>query len=158
LYDVAQQYQVPVVLLQRINGIPNPDAVWPGTSIKVVRGPFRAEVDIQRSELVLFLGKYYAGRFAISPGNDPSPQVGDYEVVAKQAGREYTTVDGGRIAAGAADSPYGKWWLDLGGNMCLHSSPDTIPAHGSFGCIALQPSEAEDVYGILSVGSRVLIR
>jgi LysM repeat protein len=158
LYDVAQQFQIPVVLLQKINGIANPDAVWPGTTIKVVRGPFRAEVDVQRDELALFLGKYYAGRFAISAGNDPPPQAGEYEVVAKQPGRDYTTVDGGRIAAGAADSPYGNWWIDLGGNMSLHSSPDTIPTHGSFGCIALQPSEAEDVYGILAVGSKVLIR
>jgi LysM repeat protein len=158
LYDVAQQFQVPLTLLQNINDISNPDAVWPGTSIKVVRGPFRAEVNVQRSELVLFLGKYYAGRFAISAGNDPSPQSGEFQVVAKQPGREYTVANGSRIAAGAAGNPYGDSWIDLGQNMSIHGSPETIPAHGSFGCVALRPSEVADVYGILSVGSKVLIR
>jgi LysM repeat protein len=158
LYDVARQYQVPVTLLQNINGISNPDAVWPGTSIKVVRGPFRAEIDLEQGKLVLFLGKYYAGRFAISTGNDPSPQPGEFEVVAKQPGREYITANGDRIEAGASDNPYGDWWIDLGQNMSIHGSPPTIPSHGSFGCVAMQPSEGADVYGILSVGSKVLIR
>ncbi len=158
LHDVARQFQVPPTLLQNINGISNPDAVWPGTSIKVVRGPFRAEVDIEQGKLVLFLGKYYAGRFAISTGNDPSPQPGEFEVVAKQPGREYTTADGRRIAARAADNPYGDWWIDLGQNMSIHGSPETIPFHGSLGCVAMQPDEGADVYGILSVGSKVLVR
>jgi LysM repeat protein len=158
LYDVAQQFQVPVTLLLNINRLSSPDAARPGTSIKVVRGPFRAEIDVQDGKLVLFLGKYYAGRFAISAGNDPPPQPGEFQVVAKQPGREFTTADGRRIPARAWDNPYGDWWIDLGQNMSLHGSPKTTPSHGSFGCVAMQPEEGADVYGILSVGSQVLVR
>ncbi len=42
--------------------------------------------------------------------------------------------------------------------MSIHGSPESIPAQGSFGCVAMQPAEGADVYGILAVGSKVLIR
>ncbi len=158
LHDVAERFQVPVTLLQNINGISNPDAVWPGTTIKVLRGPFRAEVDIKQSKLVLFLGKHYAGQFSISAGNDPVPQPAEYEVLAKQPGREYTATDGSRIPARAADNPYGNWWIDLGQGVSIHGVPEAIPGRAGLGCVSLESADAADVYGILSVHSRVLIR
>lgn len=158
LYDVAERFQVPVTLLQNINGITNPDTVWPGTSIKVLRGPFRAEVDVKQSKLVLFLGKYYAGQFSISAGNDPFPQPAEYEVLAKQPGRDYTATDGTQIPARALDNPYGSWWIDLGRGVCIHGVPETLPRNAGLGCISLESKDAADVYGILSVRSKVLIR
>ena len=80
---IAQQCQVPVALLQNINGIAHPHALQPGTRLKILRGPFRAEIDLKRSELILFLGKYYAGRFPVSVGNDPQPRPTETQVLAK---------------------------------------------------------------------------
>jgi LysM repeat protein len=158
LYDVAERFQIPVALLQNINGISNPDTVWPGTTIKVLRGPFRAEVDIKQSKLVLFLGKYYAGQFPISAGNDPAPQPAEYEVRAKQPGCAYTATDGRQIPARAPDNPYGDWWIDLGQGVSIHGVPQTIPQRAGLGCVSLESADASDVYGILSVRSKVLIR
>jgi len=157
LETIAQQYQVPVTLLQQINGIANPDALRPGTRLKVLRGPFRAEIDLKRSELVLFVGKYYAGRFPVSVGNDPAPQPSEYQVLAKEAGREYIGANGIRIPARSADNPYGDVYLDLGHRVGIHGSPDTIPASG-LGCLSLSAADVADVRNILSVGSKVTIR
>jgi lipoprotein-anchoring transpeptidase ErfK/SrfK len=157
LETIAQQYQVPVTLLQQINGIANPDALRPGTRLKVLRGPFRAEIDLKRSELVLFAGKYYAGRFPVSVGNDPAPQPSEYQVLAKEAGREYIGANGIRIPARSADNPYGDVYLDLGNRVGIHGSPDTIPASG-LGCLSLSAADVADVRNILSVGSKVTIR
>ncbi len=157
LEAIAEQFQLPVGLLQNINGIANPEALPPGTQLKVLRGPFRAEIDLKRSEMVLFLGKYYAGRFAVSVGNDPAPQASEYQVLAKEAGREYTGANGIRIPARTADNPYGALYLDLGNRVGIHGSPDTLPASG-LGCLSLSAADVADVYGILSVGSRVTIR
>jgi lipoprotein-anchoring transpeptidase ErfK/SrfK len=158
LENIAAQYRVPAGLLQNINGIASPDALRPGTLLKVVRGPFRAEVDLSKSELVLFLGKYYAGRFPISIGNDPAPRPGQCEIQSQTAGREYQSSSGARIPARAPDNPYGTTWLDLGGNMAIHGSPESIPTQAGLGCISLSAADAADVAGILALGSKVLIR
>lgn len=158
LLNVADECRVPAALLQNINGLANPQSLAPGTKLKVLRGPFRAEVDLNGSELVLFCGKYYAGRFPISIGNDPPPRTGQYEVLAMQEGREYESRDGLRIPARAADNPYGNVWIDLGSDLAIHGSPDKIPAHGSLGCISLNSRDAADLFGILSAGSKVLVR
>lgn len=155
---ISQQFQVPLALLQNINGIPHPDAIQPGTNLKVIRGPFRAEIDLKRSELVLFLGKYYAGRFAVSVGNDPSPQPAECQVVAKQAGHDYVGQNGIRIPARTAGNPYGDIYLDLGNGICVHGSPETIPAQAGVGCISLSDDDVADVASILSIGSKVIIR
>ncbi len=158
LQQIAERYQVPVTLLQNINGISDPANLPPGSVLKVLRGPFRAEVNLAKDELVLFLGKYYAGRFAISVGNDPAPQPGEYAIAGKQEGREYFAPDGTRVPPLAADNPYGRWWLDLGGDVCIHATAETTPSHGGLGCISLDSTDAGDVFGILSIGSKVLIR
>lgn len=157
LETIAEQFRLPVSLMQNINGIANPEALQPGTQLKVLRGPFRAEIDLKRSEMVLFLGKYYAGRFAVSVGNDPAPQASEYQVLAKEAGREYTGANGIRIPARSADNPYGALYLDLGNRVGIHGSPDTLPPSG-LGCLSLSAADVADVYGILSVGSKVTVR
>lgn len=157
LETIAEQFQVPVALLQQINAIANPDAIPLGTRLKVLRGPFRAEIDLKRNELVLFLGKHYAGRFPVSVGNDPAPQASEYQVLAKDAGREYIGANGIRIPARSADNPYGNVYLDLGNRVAIHGSPDTIPASG-LGCLSLSAVDVADVRNILSVGSRITIR
>jgi len=158
LQSVADRYQVPVTLLQKINGIAYPDSLEPGSQLKIIRGPFRAEVDLQKDELVLFLGKYYAGSFSVSVGNDPRPEPTEYQVRDKQRGREYFAPDRTQIPPNAPDNPYGSWWIDLGGDVCIHANPDSLPSHGGLGCISLETADAGDVYGILSIGSKVRIR
>ncbi len=158
LDQIAERYQVPAALLQNINGLADPRALAPGTELKVLQGPFRAEIRLDRGELVLFVDEYYAGRFSISPGNDPAPRPAKYFVVDKQPGQEYFAPDGTRVELGAADNPYGRYWLDLGQGMCLHGTAEVIPAHGGLGCLSLNTADAADIYGILSVGSPVLIR
>ncbi len=76
LEDIAKQYEVPSDILAKINAV-DPVAPLPaGTRLKVVPGPFRAEIDLARSEMTLFVGELYAGRFAIEFGSQPTPTEG----------------------------------------------------------------------------------
>ena len=158
LLEIAERYQVPATLLMNINGITDPRNLTPGSMLKVMRGPFRAEVIMAKDELVLFVGDFYAGRFAVSIGNAPRPEPGQYVVQGKQEGREYFAPDGSRIPPLARDNPYGRWWIDLGGDVSIHASSETTPSHGGLGCISLDPHDAADVFGILSIGSKVILR
>ena len=158
LVEIAEQYGVPWQLLANINGIENPEFLVPGTKVKIVRGPFYADVSLERNELTLFVNKLYAGRFDISLGSDPQPKPGEYEVKDKQAGRTYYASDGRTVPAGDPANPYGQVWLDLGNNICIHGSPQTGPTSSGLGCISLSPVDASDVFGILSLGSRVTVQ
>jgi lipoprotein-anchoring transpeptidase ErfK/SrfK len=156
---IAHQYRVPVRLLQNINGIQKPKLLVPGSELKVVKGPFRARVDLSDKEITLFVGQLYAGRFPCKVGADPYPEPGQYTVLAKQQGRSYYVGDGSVIPGGDPGNPYGHIWLDLGNQVCLHgSAQNTMVSESQLGCIRMNPVDGSDVYGILSAGSQVLIR
>ncbi len=157
LMQVAQRYEVPWQLLANINQIRDPVTILPGTELKVVRGPFRAEVDLVQKELTLFLDDLYAGRFPIGLGTDPAPKPGTFTIQDKQKARTFYDRSGSPIAPSSPDNPYGNMWLDLGGQLCIHGSPSTTSPTEK-GCISLAADYAEDLYGILSQGSSVTIR
>jgi lipoprotein-anchoring transpeptidase ErfK/SrfK len=156
LMDIAQQYNVPYQLLQKINGIENPNVLLPGSELKVVSGPFRADVDLESQELTVFLDRYYAGRFPITLGIDPQPIEGDFQVREKRPGKTYFSMDGRTIPAESPANPFGAVWLDLGREVCIHGSP-IGGGEQKRGCISLSPRDANDVYSILSVGSKIRI-
>jgi lipoprotein-anchoring transpeptidase ErfK/SrfK len=159
LFDVAQRHQVPWMLLQSINGdvVSEPQLLVPGTQLKVVPGPFRADVSLAASEITLFLGELYAGRFPFAVGSEP-PQPGGYKVLDKLTNRTYYSADGRTIPANDPANPYGGTWIDLGHEVCIHGSPTAGQSASALGCISLSPQDARDVFGILSIGSQVTIR
>jgi lipoprotein-anchoring transpeptidase ErfK/SrfK len=157
LMEVAARYEIPWQLLANINAIEDPVTVLPGTELKVVRGPFRGEVDLTRSELTIFLGDLYAGRFPIKVNNEAAPAEGTYTVLDKQNSQTFYDKDGSPIAPDDPRNPYGNLWIDLGQKLCIHGSPnpaDFSPA----GCISLRGRDAGDLMGILSQGSSITVR
>ncbi|MBB3205657.1 LysM repeat protein [Rhodopirellula rubra] len=157
LMDIAQKYDVPWQLLANINGVSDPVTVLPGTDLKVVRGPFRADVDLENKELTLFLGDLYAGRFPVGIGNDPAPRPGTYTIQEKKSAKTYYDMAGTPIPPGSPRNPYGSMWIDLGQGISLHGSPKTDSATNE-GCISIAGNYSRDVFGILSEGSSVTIR
>ena len=159
MIDVASQFGVSAQLLQNINAkvVNNPDVLLPGTELKVVPGPFRAEVSLARSEITVYLNELYAGRFPLALGDEPAPP-GQYQVMRKQTSPTYVASDGRTIPGNDPSNPYGYFCLHLGSEVRIHGSP-AIGASGPMrGCISLSPKDAEDLYAILMPGSVVLIK
>jgi lipoprotein-anchoring transpeptidase ErfK/SrfK len=157
LAQIAAMNQVSPELLANINGLENPNLLIPGSKLKVLRGPFRAEVDLQKKELTLFAGQLYAGRFPVTLGRDPEPVPGEYRVLEKQPGHDYFGAAGQRIPANDPQNPFGAVWIGLDRELAIHASPQRGDG-GSLGCISLSPLDAQDVYSILTPGSSVTIR
>ena len=152
LQQVAQQYNVPVGFLAKINGIDPKAPLRPGQELKVVRGPFDAAVDLNRRELTLMLaGQRYAGRFPIAVG----PQLGQNEGT-------FMVTDKTDISAFPADQnrSLGTRWIGLGKNLGIHGAgaPATAGQDVNQGWISLGQRDVEDLYDILSIGSKVVIR
>ena len=156
---IAHDHRIPVPLLLNINSIASDATVAPGTEIKVVRGPFRAQVSLQTNELTLFVGHLYAGRFRINVANGQNTPVGTYTILDKQLDRIFSTQGGAIIPGGHGSNPFGHHWMDLGGNISIHGSAANaqVPAAGT-GSIGMNPVDARDVFSILSAGSQVTIQ
>lgn len=159
LDQIAATYQIPPTLLYNVNRDRiERDGFKPGTELKVVRGPFRAEVNLTRQRLTLWLDNMYAGSFPIRVGREPSPETGTLRVADKtDKGRVYTAASGSPLPEMSPDNPYGKHLLDLGRGMLIHGSPESSGNSIGKGCIALEEAHARDIYEILDRNSEVRI-
>lgn len=159
LEEIAKNHGISLELLASINHISPPYVLLPSTDLKVLRGPFRAEINLTTKELTLFLDNMFAGQFPISVGSDFKDAEGEFNVSTKQTNRNYYGAIGGSVSHTDPNNPYGKHWLDLGHQLCIHGSPaaENSPLNNA-GCISLSPRDAEDVYNILTVGSKVTLK
>jgi hypothetical protein len=160
--QIAQKYNVPWELLAKINDVHDPSALRPGDRLKVVTGPFRAEIDTQKYELVLFLpdGRY-AGKFVIGVGKELPPKQGEFEVVKKMENPPYypPVQNMPVIAGGDPRNPLGKLLLQVGKEMGIHGTndPANLGKACETGCISLAEKDIDDVYDILAAGSVVKV-
>lgn len=166
LEQIARLYNVPANLLAKINGISSSDGLTAGQTLKVVRGPFLAETNLTHRELTLYLGDFYAGRFQVRLGKDVPIQNALLEVVEKLEDRPYfDSTTKNEIGAGDPNNPYGQTWIGLrdtsgravSSYLGIHGVGQTCSSDDPRGCIGLSPRDAEDLYSILSIGSRVRI-
>jgi hypothetical protein len=162
LQGLAQQYQVPVDFLARINGVDPPLEVAEGESIKVLRGPFRAEISRGRGVITLFLGPNYAGRFQARIGAEVPSDENTYTVVAVEPGLEFfDSQTGNRIGRGHPDNPYGSVWISLRGNQI--TAAHNVGIHVDRGdpkrcSIGVSEVDAHDLAAILGSGSTIHVK
>lgn len=159
LEQIAAAYEVPWQLLAKINGIRPSSSLVPGRELKVVRGPFEAVVRLDHFELVLYVGGRYAGRFPIGIGRDQPRLEGTYTVREKLPGKAYRGPEG-EFLPGDPRNPLGRLWIGLDGPVGIHGTndPQNLRRVVPVGNICLGERDIEDLYDILSCGSRVTIR
>ncbi len=159
LQSLAEKHNINPELLAAINKMGNSTALIPNTKIKVLDGPFNAQVSLSRGELTVFLRKMYAGRFPVSISQKNRPPQARYEVVDRRTDRSYYAANTSIIPSGNPTNPYGGFWISLGSEYSIHGSPEQVPTDLiDAGCISLAPIDAADVYRILSKSSAVDIR
>jgi len=162
LETIAAKYDVPWQLLAKINDVASPNALQPGQELKVVRGPFSALVEISKRRMTLMLDRRYAGKFAIELDPTTSIEEGQWKVDQK-------------LLTPATATPYGA--PDQGptedrslllANLTNPSGPpavvrgpgatDPVTSEPKGRTIRMKGADVEDIFDILSEGSRVTIR
>ena len=147
-----------MILLIKINGIENPQTLTPGDKLKVVRGPFNAVINGEKSELTLWLGGRYAGRFQLAMGPEFQAIVGPFVVQEKT-----------RRHAGHSNLPWIRLAPGYGiaGNLAPADpqvgiagmqQPNTAKQGATPGRIGVSVQDADDLFDILSQGSKVTIQ
>lgn len=164
LQTIAQEYEVPWQLLAKINGIASPDAIQTGQQIKVIRGPFSAVVELDKSQLTLMLDGRYAGRFPASI--EPGATVSEGQWVLEQKLVQPTTQNSAVVSASYTSSTVDHVLLlrsnspTAGGAAIAITGGPSTPSGPKVELpeVQLSPRDVEEVADILSVGSPVTVR
>jgi LysM repeat protein len=159
LETIAKEYNVPWQLLAKINSVPAADQVRPGQELKVVRGPFSAVVDLQRSEMTLEVDGRYAGTFPVTLPPGGAVAEGQW-LVEKKLDSESAVP---KFASAPPPAPYRMIILRNANAGATTTATLTIaaesgPQPGQPGEIRVAIQDAEELSDILSVGSRVTVR
>jgi lipoprotein-anchoring transpeptidase ErfK/SrfK len=166
LADIAAQNHVTPQLLAKINELdPEAPSLKIGDEIKVIPGPFSAIVDVGNDRLTLMLDGCYAGSFSLA---DLGKMVGtriesgtpaEFTVVQKTTAPIYNSARG-EIKAGDPANPLGDYLLALSGELAIHGTNPRASAQTEqpSGGIRVTAADIADVYDILTVGSRVIVR
>lgn len=157
---IAKQYNVPWEMLAKINGLTDPKQLPIGQFLKVVPGPLRAEVDLQKQKLTLYLRDQFAGTFDIvNLGTDSQYAASDFIVQKKSMNPKYSSSSRQQqFEAGDPNNPLGTFGVVLADGMMIHGHGAAVPVTDPRGSIRLSAKDAEDVHDILSEGSQVKIR
>jgi LysM repeat protein len=157
---IAKQHNVPWEMLAKINGLTDPKQLPVGEFLKIVPGPFRAEVDLKKSRLTLFLRDQFAGSFDIVHlGSDSQYAAADFIVQKKSMNPKYSSSSRQQqFEAGDPNNPLGNFGIVLADGMMIHGHGAAVPINDPRGSIRLTAKDAEDVHDILSEGSQVKIR
>lgn len=159
LGSIAKKYSLPWQYLARLNRI-DPDELQAGQQLKVVQGPFGAVVDLNNFCLTVEAHGWYVHRYSVGIGADNRTPTGKFNIKEKLENPTWYNPDGGVVDADDPENPLGEFWLGLGDHIGIHGTidPDSVGQAVSRGCIHLNDGDIDDVFGMLSVGSKVLIR
>lgn len=162
LESIAAAYRISPEFIMRSNQLMSRQLA-PGQRLKLVRGPFRAELSVSARELTIYAGRYYAGRFPVALGREFPTNLNLLEVSETLPAREYVDPrTGERIAAGDPHNPYGDNWIGLRSsqnpelrNLGFHGCGAALGASDTRGCLSLNSQDVDDLRAILIAGSVV---
>lgn len=159
LDSIAKQFDVPWQYLGRLNGV-TPKTLQAGQKLKVLKGPFGAVVDLARFEMTVHAHGWFVRRYSIGIGRDHRTPQGEFTVQNKLENPTWYDPQGGQIEGDDPENPLGEYWLGLGDHIGIHGTIDasTIGKAASRGCIHLQDNDIAEVFQLLGVGSKVVIR
>jgi hypothetical protein len=148
LESIGAQWDVPPELIYNINRakIGDAKALVPGTELKVIIGPFRAEVLVADQQMTLFCRGLYAGRFPLASVS-PAMAAGQYKIVGKQAAPGANADSPSQPAAVVA--------LDLGNGLSITTAEAASPGDPG---VRMSARDLSDVASILSGGSTIRIQ
>jgi lipoprotein-anchoring transpeptidase ErfK/SrfK len=171
-HDVTWQY------LCRANGLSDPKRLRANATIKVIKGPFYAQVEKHKFNMEIWVGgepysadACYVTSFPVGLGRDDSTPTGKWMI---QPGNKiknptyYSPRGEGVIEAGDPKNPLGQYWLGLVGvdghavgklSYGIHGTidPDSIGKQESMGCIRMRNEDVALVFEMLVSGKSTVV-
>jgi len=157
-YKIAKKFKTTVELLRKSNGLTR-DTIYPGMRLKIVTGSFSLKIDKSDNQLKLFLNDKFVKHYDIATGKDNITPEGEFTIVNKLVNPTWFS-SGAVIPPDSPKNILGTRWMgfDLAG-YGIHgtTAPESIGKQASAGCIRMHNRDVEELYSILSRGTKVVI-
>ena len=170
LDKIAKQYKVTAELIARVNGLKSKNMIRVGQNLKVLNGPFHAEILKGQFLMHVYLQDTLVRQFQVGLGDDGSTPSGEWLINSKLVNPTYFSPRGeGVISADDPENPLGERWIGLEGvqgeavgqeRYGIHGTndPATIGKNESLGCVRMYNEDVGRLYDMLVVEhSRVRI-
>jgi len=160
LYDIAEKSGTTPELLKRSNGISKEGKIYPGMRLKVMKGKFSALIEKKRNRLTLLADGKKVKQYRVATGEKGSTPAGTFKIVNKLENPTWFHA-GVVLPPDSPDNILGTRWMGFDSpGYGIHGTtlPQTIGTQSSKGCIRMLNSEAEELYDLLPVGTRVVVQ
>ncbi len=133
----------------------------PGKKIKVPKEPLCIVVDKSNCRLNLLTesGKFVKW-YPVGIGEqDYKTPAGEYKIETKEIDPTWFSPDQGVIKPGDPENALGTRWMGIGSSLGIHgtNAPETIGYRKSAGCIRMHNNDVEELYKLVTYGTRVTI-
>ncbi len=164
---LARRHATTIEAIAGANRIKDPDRIMLGYDLKILPGPWSAEVDCGTYELKVFRNGGLFRIFTVGVGRDDLTPRGDF-VIADRVVNPSWTVGNREIPFGDPENVVGTRWMPLRAvaptppveGIAFHGCWDEsgIGRSSSNGCIRLSNKDVEELYELLPINSKVTIR
>lgn len=163
LSGIAGRHNVGTGLLERLNGLKNPNMIRIGQTLTVIEGPFRVAVDKSERTLSLYLGDTFIRSYPVTLGTKNSTPEGEFTVLRKLKNPPWTDpYNRTIIRSDNPEYPLGTRWIEFippPGAYGIHGTRAAaeIGTEASFGCVRVLHPQEEEVFDFLILGSPIVI-
>ncbi len=156
---IAAHYHITVGFIKRINYLTS-DLIHVGDHLKVFQGPFDIVIEKSKFRLTVYRSGIFIKQYRVGIGENGSTPEGEFVVGNKLVNPVWNPPGSEYAASGAPDNPLGTRWIGFADHYGIHGTvePDTIGKEASRGCVRLLNKDAEELYDIVVLGSKVVIK
>ena len=159
LFKIAKRFGTTIDLIRASNSIEG-DMIRARSKLKVSKTKYEVVVDKSQNLLTLLTDKGSVFKvYKVSTGEDNSTPVGTFKIVNKVKDPVWYT-QGAIVPAESPDNILGSRWLGLSvPGYGIHGTvdPDSVGTQATKGCIRMLPSDVEEFYAIVPLGTQVTI-
>lgn len=158
LSKIARKFNTTVELIMKSNNIKG-SRIIPGQKIKIWAEPFTIWVDKSQNILILKSDEEVLKTYTVSTGKNNSTPTGTFKIVNKLIDPTWFKA-GTVVPAGSPKNVLGSRWMgfELAG-YGIHGTtePKELGKQATQGCVRLSNADAEELYAIVPVGTKVTI-
>ena len=159
LFLIAKKFGTTVDLIKKSNNLER-STIYPNQSLKIPLVKFSILVDKSDNTLVLKAGNKVLKEYSVSTGKVNSTPVGEFKIISKLINPVWYS-PGKVIPSGSPDNVLGSRWLGISiESYGIHGTiePETIGRQITHGCVRMLNKDVEEVYSIVPVGTKVVIK
>jgi LysM repeat protein len=164
LSGIARAQEQTIGVIMAANFLQDPNRIRIGQRLKIIDGTISITVDRTNLRLAVLCGGAYIREYPIGIGSFGRTPEGEFEIETCLVEPDWYTPDGGVIRYGEPGHAIGTRWLGLkatrehqGYGIHGTDDPSSVPGRTSAGCIRLLNEHVEELYPLVSVGTRVVI-